>query len=368
MKNHFTRSKYNPILKANPKHEWEALKIYNPGAIFHNGKYHLFYRAVGNGTDLHSVLGYAVSEDGEHFERFSKPILDRNSNNPFESRGLEDPRITKIGNKFFMTYAAYDGKVPRLHIATSFDLKHWEKHPPAFENFHFSEMGGVSVRWKNGQPIESHKPKSKKDDRSKAGAIFPEKINGKYWMMFNEYRIWIANSDDGIKWNALPGPFLAPRKNTNLFDNVFVEMGPPPIKTDRGWLVFYHGINDAIQYHLGILLLDLNDPTKILYRSKKPIFGPQEKYELSGIVGILPGAINLLKEGKEQELKTLLKKAEQKGFMPQVTFTPAAIVVNDIVRIFYGASDQFICTATAKLHEILSEIPSELQIKNLNQT
>ena len=357
MKSLFTRSKYNPILTPNSKHRWEALKVYNPGCLFYKGRYHLFYRAMGSGADWHSVIGYAVSKDGEKFERFSKPILDRDLNNPLEHRGLEDPRITKIGNKFFMAYAAYDGKVPRLHIATSSDLQRWQKHPPAFENFCFTKMGGVFVKWKGGKPIESDKPESaKKDERSKAGAIFPEKIGGKYWMLFNEFRIWLANSDDGIRWEVLPGPFLGPRKNTNLFDNVFVEMGPPPIKTKKGWLVFYHGINDAIQYHLGIIMLDLYDPTKILFRSNKPIFGPKEKYELSGIVDIIPGAIKLLEQGKEQKLKTLLQDAVRKGYMPQVTFVPAAVVKDNVVRLFYGAGDQFICTATAPLNKILSVI------------
>lgn len=354
MKSLFTRSKYNPILAPNPKHHWEALKVYNPGCLFYKGRYHLFYRAMGSGADWHSVIGYAVSKDGEKFKRFSKPILDRDLNNPLERRGLEDPRITRIGNKFFMVYAAYDGKVPRLHIATSSNLQHWQKHPPAFENFRFTKMGGVFVKWKKGKPIESDKPEPpERDEFSKAGAIFPEKIGGKYWMLFNEYRIWLANSDDGIRWEALPGPFLGPRKNTNLFDNVFVEMGPPPIKTKKGWLVFYHGVNDAIQYHLGALMLDLQNPMKVLYRSEEPIFGPQEKYELSGIVDIIPGAMKLLAEEQNQRLKDLLKKAEKEGFMPQVTFVPAAVDRNDLIRLFYGAGDQFIGTATASLDEII---------------
>jgi predicted GH43/DUF377 family glycosyl hydrolase len=175
-------------------------------------------------------------------------------------------------------------------------------------------------------------------------------------MLFNEFRIWLANSEDGINWNASPEPFLKPRKNTNLFDNIFVETGPPPIKTEKGWLVFYHGINDAIQYHLGMLMLDMHDPSRILFRSEEPIFGPKEKYELSGIVDIIPGAVRLLEENKEEDLKKLLKKAERDGFMPQVTFTPAAVVVGNVLRIFYGASDQFICTATANLNRILKEV------------
>ncbi|TSC78564.1 MAG: hypothetical protein G01um101429_740 [Parcubacteria group bacterium Gr01-1014_29] len=357
MKDLFTRSLLNPVLSPDPKHDWEALKVYNPGAVYHNGRYHLFYRAVGHGQNWHSAIGYATSEDGEHFTRFSEPILDRDPANPLEHRGLEDPRVVKIDDTFFMTYAAYDGVVPRLHVATSGNLRDWHRYPPAFTDFQFTKMGGVFVKWKNGEPVEITEPKSPEcDERTKAGAIFPARIGGMYWMLFNEFRIWLANSRDGIRWHAIPGPFLSPRKNTDLFDNVFVEAGPPPIKTEKGWLVFYHGINDAIQYHLGLLLLDLENPAKILFRSREPIFGPRESYELSGIVDIVPGAMKLVEENKDEELKKLLREAEQKGFMPQVTFTPAAVVVDGIVRIFYGASDQFICTAAASLQDIMTAI------------
>jgi len=258
-----------------------------------------------------------------------------------------------------MTYAVYDGIVPRLHIATSLDLKHWNKGYQVLKDFRFIKQGGVFVKFKEGKVVESIVPKlPEKDERTKSGAIFPEKINGKYWMLFNEYRIWLANSVDGVEWSVVGEvPFIQPRKNTNLFDNVFVETGPIPIKTSKGWLVFYHGINDAIQYHLGIILLDLNDPRKILYRSEQPIFGPKEEYELSGIVDIIPGAIKLLEENKAEELKILLKEAVSKGFMPQVTFITAAVLENGIIRLFYGAGDQYICTATGLLEDIISRIP-----------
>lgn len=356
MRDLFTRSKHNPVLSPNKQHDWESLKVFNPGAIYHEGKYHLFYRASGSGADWHSALGYAVSTDGEHFQRFDQPLLDRDPKNPLELRGLEDPRITKIDDTFYMAYAAYDGKVPRLFIATSLDLKTWERHGPVLRNFDYSTMGGVHVKWNKGKAIET-KIDSSKRERSKAGGIFPEKINGKYYMLFNELRIWMATSDDGIHWDAIPEVFLGPRKGTNLFDNVFVEMGPAPIKTEKGWLVLYHGVNDAIQYHLGILLLDLDDPTKILYRADQPIFGPREKYELSGIVDIIPGVVKLIEQGKEQELKERLQEAESGGFMPQVTFVTAAVVIDGIVRLYYGASDVFICTATAALKDILATIP-----------
>jgi predicted GH43/DUF377 family glycosyl hydrolase len=358
----FVRSKNNPIVKPNSKHSWESLKVYNPGAIFHNGKYHLFYRAMGIGEDWHSAIGYAVSEDGENFRRFSKPILDRDPSNPLEFRGLEDPRIVKIEDTFFMTHAVYDGKTPRLCISTSKDLKKWDKKYQVLKDFRFTKQGGVFVKWLEGKPVEKNVPSiPEKDERTKAGAIFPEKINGKYWMLFNEYRIWIASSKDGIEWRLeKENPFIEPRKNTQLFDNIFVEAGPPPIKTERGWLVFYHGINDAIQYNLGILLLDLKDPRKILYRSDEPIFGPKEKYELSGIVDIIPGAIKLLEQNKKNELKELLKEATAKGFMPQVTFTTGAILNEGVIRLYYGAGDEYICTAKAKLEDVLATIPKNI--------
>jgi predicted GH43/DUF377 family glycosyl hydrolase len=356
MRDLFTRPASNPVLRPDLSHDWEK-KVYNPGAVFHEGKYHLFYRAVGGGPDWRSALGYAVSEDGEHFERFPQPQLDRDPSNPWELRGLEDPRITKLGDTFHMAYAAYDGKVPRLCIATSKDLKHWTRHGLAAQNYNFITMGGMHIHFRNGVKQESP-ARPGEEQRSKAGAIFPEKIGGKYWMAFNEHLMWLANSDDGIHWNVLPDVFLTARKNPDLFDSAFVETGPPPIKTEKGWLLMYHGVNDAIQYHLGIVLLDLNDPTKILYRSDEPIFGPREKYELSGIVDIIPGVMELFEKGKEgeAELKALLKKAESEGFMPQVTFTTAALVVDGIVRLYYGASDEFVCTATAKLSDILSTI------------
>jgi beta-1,2-mannosidase len=233
MKDLFKRSKHNPVISPDKRHDWESLKVFNPGAIYHDGKYHLFYRASGGGADWHSVLGYAVSEDGEHFQRFDQPLLDRESSNPLELRGLEDPRITKIGDTFYMAYAAYDGHVPRLFVATSSDLKRWHRHGPVLRNFNFAEMGGVSVKWKKGKASEVRANPSK-HERSKAGGIFPERVNGKYYMLFNELRMWMATSDDGIHWDALPEVFLGPRKGTDLFDNVFVEMGPAPIKTDRG--------------------------------------------------------------------------------------------------------------------------------------
>lgn len=197
MNNIFTRYTNNPILKPNKKNKWEAKKLYNPGAIFYNGKYHLFYRAVGSGKNWKSAIGYAVSQDGENFKRYDNPLLIGADN--FEKRGLEDPRITKIGNKFFMAYAAYDGITPRLCTATSKNLKKWQKQGVAFSDWYFEKAGGVYMEWDNSGKIFT-KPRS--TEWSKSGALFPAKINGKFWILFGEHRIWFATSDNGINWTG----------------------------------------------------------------------------------------------------------------------------------------------------------------------
>jgi len=349
MKNIFTRSQSNPILKPDQNHDWENLKLYNPGAIYYHEQYHLFYRAVNKGADWRSSIGYAVSDDGENFQRFEEPLL--RSDNESELRGLEDPRITKIGDTFYMAYAAYDGETPRLSVATSGDLRTWQKQGAVFADWNFSRAGGVYTYFVDGKPQTKEMTK----EWSKSGAIFPEKIDGKYLLLFGEHRIWFAESVDGVHWVGDSEPFLNPRGG-EYFDNCFVEMGPPPIKTEKGWLVLYHGIDNTNCYRIGALLLDLSDPRKILYHSTEPIFEPQESYELAGLVDVLPGGLDALQKLSESEQKKYITEAQKKGTMPKIVFCCGAVVVNDKLRIYYGASDSVICTAVAKMSNVLNLI------------
>lgn len=343
----FKRSNKNPILRPNPKNHWESQKLYNPGILLHNGKYHMFYRAMGGGKDWQSSIGYAVSTDGVNFNRFDKPIL--YGNGGAEKRGLEDPRITRLGDTFYMVYAAYDGATPRLSMAVSKDLIDWQKYGPVLKDWKFEDAGGIYSEWdENGDIIQKSLPY----EWSKSGALFPDKINENYWIMFGEYRIWFATSEDGLNFSGDKKPFLEPREG-DYFDNTFVEMGPPPIRTKIGWLVFYHGVNDKHWYQIGFLLLDLDNPRKLLYRSEKPIFTPEEAYEISGMVDVLPGGLLSMQNMSELELKSFLNEAEKRGTMPRVVFCCGATIVNDTLRIFYGAGDSVICTATANINKIL---------------
>lgn len=117
-----------------------------------------------------------------------------------------------------------------------------------------------------------------------------------------------------------------------MFDSEHVEMGPSPIKTNVGWLVLYHGIDDKMVYRLGYLLLDLNDPTKILFRSNESIFEPSTPYELEGI-------IDITNDDK-----------------PKVIFCCGAVLINNILRIYYGAGDSVVCTASTDINNLLKNI------------
>lgn len=355
----FTRSKRNPILKPIKNHKWEAFKVYNPGVFYEDGKYHLYYRAMNKSEDWYSSIGYAVSDDGEHFKRFSDPLLAPNPKTELEKRGYEDPRITKVDDTYFMAYAVYDGIEPRLNIATSKDLNTWTKQGQAFKDFRFTKMGGFLPIWHSGEPRYSQKPRGK-DEWSKAGAIFPSKIKNKFWMLFGDCNIWLAYSDSGIKWKSIKQPFIKPRKG-KYFDNYYVEMGPPPIKTDSGWLVLYHGIDRKIYYRLGALLLDIDDPSKILYRSKEPVFGPKESYELGKLIGktfidAILGGLEAIQSKNKKDLEKYLKKLDKEKMIPKVIFCCGAVLVDGVLRIYYGASDTFICTATARLDDILKTV------------
>jgi predicted GH43/DUF377 family glycosyl hydrolase len=343
----FIRSPKNPILKPQLDHWWESKKLYNPGVIFDKGKYHMFYRAMGAGENWKSSIGYAVSDNGEDFQRFKEPALI--GVDEYEMRGLEDPRITKIGDTFYMTYAAFDGVTPRLSVALSKDLIHWDKKGPVFADWQFEQAGGVRIKFVDGKPTI----KPKLTEWSKSGAIFPELINGKYIMMFGEYNIWFAESTDGINWVGDQMPFLNPRPG-DYFDNTFIEMGPPPIRTEKGWLVLYHGINDKFIYHIGYVFLDLENPRKILFRSDKPIFKPKETYELSGMVDYLPGGQTGMLTMSDDALKKFIDEADKNNTMPRVVFCCGATLVDDELRIFYGAGDSVICTATANIQDILN--------------
>ncbi|KAA3661323.1 MAG: glycosidase [Chloroflexi bacterium] len=285
-----------PILMPKQEHSWEAATVFNCGAIYHNGLVHMIYRATditSNGTEGKYInsFGYAVSKDGLHFNRLEKPILINDVDQ--ELRGPEDPRITAMDGLFYMMYTGYGGRFDgdyRICLATSNNLISWQRH-------------GVML-----------------DEPNKDAALFPEKINGRYAMLHRRAPdIWVAFSDDLKQWTD--HQVLMQVDPDSEWEAQKIGAAGPPIKTEDGWVLIYHGVSSNGRYSLGIALLDLNDPTKILHRQTNPILEPELEWEI-------------------------------KGYVPNVVFSCGQAVIDDILFVYYGGADTVIGVAHIPMSSI----------------
>jgi predicted GH43/DUF377 family glycosyl hydrolase len=243
---------------------WESAGTFNPSVIRHDGQIVMLYRAQdSNGT---SRLGYATSADGVRFIRRPEPILSPETEYE-RGGGLEDPRLVKIDDTYYLTYTGYNKTDAQLCLATSTDLVHWDRKGvilPAYR-------GRWNVGW------------------TKAGAIVPEKIDGKYWMYFlgtaadKTDQMGLAYSPDLVHWtDALDVPVL-PRR-PGRFDSRVVEPGPPPIVTAEAITLIYNGADDALVYRTGVARFDRTDPRRVLSRTETPVFAPEADWEKVGQV------------------------------------------------------------------------------------
>jgi predicted GH43/DUF377 family glycosyl hydrolase len=258
-----------------------------------------------------SSLGYATSEDGIHFTRRPEPVLVGEA--PYEiGGGVEDPRLVKIGDTFYLTYTGYnnqggtgmhaEGPIhgdAQLCMATSTDLIHWKRVGvimPAYK-------GKWNVGW------------------TKSGAIVPEKIKGKYWMYYladgahQLTQMAIAYSPDLVHWSdALDHPVLSSRPKS--FDSQVVEPGPAPVITEDGIFLIYNGADDNNVYRTGWALFDKKDPTKVLARAQQPVFEPVLDWE-------------------------------KKGQVPNVVFVEGMVRDGSRWLFYYGGADKYVEVASA---------------------
>jgi predicted GH43/DUF377 family glycosyl hydrolase len=313
----------NPIIEPDENKYWESKATFNPSAIIDGDTVHLVYRAIGD-TDV-STLGYATSKDGYNFEKQSEHAIyahsgnDLNKSEPLTisylsgggwSGGCEDPRLVKIGDTVYMTYTAFDG---------------WNSVRIALTSIKLTDLKNKKWNWKIPVLI------SPQDEVNKNWVIFPEKINGKYAVLHSisphiliDY-VADLNSFDGKDFiNSIH------RDNPSwgLRDKGIRGVGPAPIRTKSGWLVLYHGTepHEGNKYKLWAMLLDLKDPTKIVYKTKKPILEPEEEYETAGYMGII--------------------------------YSCGAIVKDGTLFVYYGGGDKVGAVATANLEKFLKEIIS----------
>lgn len=320
---HLVRFEGNPILSPIRQHSWEESAVFNAAAFIHDNSISIVYRAMNDA--FVSVFGLATTHDGFHIDkRFDEPIYipraDFEINPDGGAAGCEDPRITQIGDMLYMHYTAYDGKVPRV-ARTSISLNDF-----------------LSRKWNWEQPQVISGPSA----MDKNSILFPEKFYGKYAILHRlDLRIWIDFVEDfsqlgeGKKW--LGGKVLmAPRPN--MWDSEKIGSAGPPMKTEFGWLLIYHAISQRDEkYRLGIVVLDLKNPAKVIFRLNNPILEPKIHYETQGI---RPGAV----------------------------FSCGSVVLNDTLFVYYGAGDSVLCVAQIQYSELLSRTEEMMEHERENGT
>lgn len=324
----------NPILSPLESNDWESLVTCNPGVIYDNGTFYMLYRAAGNDTGHVIRLGLALSKDGFHFERASgNPVFSPSPDGP-DSGCVEDPRIVKFNTEYYITYA-YRPYAPGQYWKFGHDevsLPECGKDAPVAISKNLGNTGlAVTTDFRKFRRL-GRLTSPVLDDRDVI--FFPGKVDGKYVMLHRpkqyvgkEYgvdfpSIWIKFSEDLLNWEDKESHLLLAGRKDSWEEKV--GGSTPPIKTDQGWLVLYHGVEHGGlgYYRVGALLLDLNNPLRILAKTSEPILEPEYDYELN-------------------------------GYYKGCVFPTGNVVVGDTLYVYYGCADKYVGVATCNIHEFL---------------
>ena len=291
-----------PILEPIAENPWEAAAVFNCGMIYDNGLFHMLYRATDRDFEalgreepeetlkFTSSFGYAVSTDGVNFNRLRQPILVGEGSQ--ERWGVEDPRISKIDDTYYLLYTGFGGvdwSNHRICMARSKNLIEWEK------------MGVVL------------------DEPNKDAALLENRVDGRYMLFHRRMpNIWVAFSRDLKNWEDHQ---IIMRTIPNTWESFKIGLASQPLEIDDGYLMLYHAVDEQKVYRLGAALLDKKDPTKVIARQKEPILEPELDWEVN-------------------------------GFVPNVVFSNGHAVKGNELFVYYGGADRVIGVAKIGLDEI----------------
>jgi len=301
----FHRHGGNPILSAE---DWPypVNAVFNPAAAAVDDQTVLLARV----EDRRGISHLAVARSANGVDSWTidpQPLLAPDDAVASELWGFEDPRIVWIDElgRFVITCTAYGPAGPAVFLATTEDFRSVDRH-------------GI-VR----QPED------------KNAALLPYRIDGR-WILFHRPKtqfggghgeILLSRSNDLVDWSA-PEQVLQPRAGA-WWDSLRIGLGPPPVRTEHGWLLVYHGVKETVAgqiYRVGLALVDLDEPTRVLHRLPSWVLAPLAAYERNGDV-------------------------------PNVVFPCGLLQAPDgIVRLYYGAADSAICLATARLDDLLEAV------------
>lgn len=359
----FTRCPENPIVVPG-RYPWRMAVTFNPGVIYEDGRFYLFERCAGQLRPFICTIGLLVSDDGIHFEQVGDhPVFrpedcgtPQQPGSPYGS--VQDPRVVKIDGLYYLTFA--------------YRPYAWSSHPTGIgvPDSHESEFPGVkrapndtfsagSSNVQAGRPDNLtrsgiavsndlhewrfHSWVSAPDIDDRDVILFPEKIHGRFVVLRRPLQwvgprygvtgpsIWLSESVNLQDWSD---PKLVARAEFPWEDNR-IGGSTPPIKTEHGWLVLFHGVQtvDAsikrVVYRVGAMMLDLEDPSQVIARPSDYVMEPETYYERFG------------------------------AYIPNVIFPTANVVKDGLVYLYYGCCDTAIALATCPLDELIDWVMSD---------
>lgn len=322
----------NPILSPNPANAWEGMVATNPGVWYDpdTRRVLMLYRAAGFEPEHKVHFGLAISENGYDFVRQSdQPVLSP-SVDGFDAGCVEDPRIVKIGDWYYVTYAVRPFPPGEYWLPANQQKYRRLACPDEFPwtlrcNATTTALGLTRdfKTWIRAGRLTNPMV----DDRDVI--LFPEKISGRFWMLHRPMdwvgsaygtdmpAMWISSGDDLL---ALKEPRLLAKAEFDWERKI--GGNTPPIRTPHGWLTLYHAVGPDKHYRLGAMLLDLHNPAIVTHRTRQWIFQPEEPYEL-------------------------------KGYYNGVCFPCGSCVIDGTFFVYYGGGDKCIGVATCDFNELI---------------
>lgn len=294
-----TRYDRNPILSATGN-KWENLNVSNAAAAVYDNKVYLLYRAEGeerrDGPNSwpRTNIGLAVSENGYDIAfRRPDPVFTSSQTDPWLEFGCEDPRISKIGDTYYIVYVGmsrFGHFGDRLRYAITLDFEHFE------------DKGLLMPQLEQ-----------------RTSGFLPGKINDEFILFHRPMpNLWMSRSKDLKSWHD--SLCILETKPGSWYENK-LGIGAPPLETEYGWLLFWHGKNNRREYALGIMLLDKDDPAKIIKFQEEPILTCEMPFE-------------------------------KNGFVNNVIYTNGVVRFQDKYFVYYGCCDRCLAVATIEVSTI----------------
>ena len=330
----------NPILKPHPDHPWEDLAVFNPAAIYDEQRQEvlMLYRTAESGPEYKCWFGLARSRDGYRFERVSDQPAMSPSVEGFDGATIQDPRIIRMGDWFYVTYACRHFPFGQFWIPEVKARYVKPDVPPEFPHYLRTNatLTGLAMtrdfrNWVRAGWITD----PLLDDRD--AILFPEKVDGTFVLMHRPLEwvgpafgtdqacAWIKVADDLMGLPTAPSRMLI--KQRYPWETFKLGINTPPIKTPYGWFTLYHAVGADKFYRLGALLLDLEDPAIVRHRTPDWLLQPEADYEIE-------------------------------GFYRGCCFPCGTVVIGGTLFVYYGGADKYCCLATCDFEQLLAHLRS----------